>query len=289
MLENKSKKALKTLLKFAVSSTALFIVFRNVDWAQTKSILLSAKIGWLVVASLFFIASKVISSYRLAIYFNAIGLVLQKNYNLRLYWLGMFYNLFLPGGIGGDGFKVYFLNKKFGTKVKPLIQASLLDRISGMVALLFLASIGYFFIENSTLPNWLYYANLVALFLLIPVYSYTIIRFFNTFHASFWLTNFYSLSVQLLQVLSAYFILLSLSVTGLYLEYQVLFLVSSVVAVFPFTIGGVGARELTFVLGYQYIGIDENTAIAFSLLFFIITAFVSMFGGFLKVDSNPEK
>ena len=286
---NRTKNLLKTLLKFAISGGALYIVFRNIDWDQTRSILLSAHIGWLLLALVFFVASKVVSSFRLIIYFQAIGLNLSQKYNLRLYWIGMFYNLFLPGGIGGDGFKVYLLNKKFDTKVKPLIQASLLDRVSGLAALLFLAGVGYFFIDSSGLPNWLYYVNATALFLLIPVYSFVVNRFFHAFHSSFWLTNFYSLGVQWLQVLSAYFILLSLGVSDLYLEYQVLFLISSVVAVFPFTIGGVGARELTFILGFQYVGIDENTAVAFSLLFFLITAVVSMFGGFLKAQPKTDK
>lgn len=287
-MENKTKNLLKTLLKFVISGGALYIVFRAIDWDQTKSILLSANIGWLALALVFFIGSKVLSSFRLNVYFKSIGLVLNQKYNLRLYWVGMFYNLFLPGGIGGDGFKVYVLNKKFKTTVKPLIQASLLDRVSGLVALLFLAAIGYFFIDQESLPGWLYYVNAVGLFLLIPVYSLIVNRFFNVFHSDFWLTNFYSIGVQWLQVLSAYFILLSLGVDDLYVEYLVLFLISSVVAVFPFTIGGVGARELTFILGYQYVGIDENVAVAFSLLFFLITAFVSMFGGFLKVKSETK-
>lgn len=286
---NRTKNLLKTLLKFVISGGALYIVFRNIDWDQTRSILLSAHIGWLLLALAFFVGSKVVSSLRLIIYFQSVGLQLSQKYNLRLYWIGMFYNLFLPGGIGGDGFKVYLLNKKFDTKVKPLIQASLLDRVSGLAALLFLAGVGYFFIDSSGLPNWLYYVNATALFLLIPIYSFVINRFFHAFHSSFWLTNFYSLGVQWLQVLSAYFILLSLGVSDLYLEYQVLFLISSVVAVFPFTIGGVGARELTFILGYQYVGIDENIAVAFSLLFFLITAVVSMFGGFLKAQPQTDK
>lgn len=286
MLGNRTKNIVKTGLKFAVSGGALYIVFRNIDWELTRTILFSSKVGWLILATLFFIASKVVSAYRLTIFFKAIGLVLNQKYNLRLYWIGMFYNLFLPGGIGGDGFKVYLLNKRFKTKVKPLIQASLLDRVAGLAALLFLAGIAYFFINSSGLPAWIYYANSAALFFLIPVYSYSINRFFNVFHSSFWLTNLYSLGVQWLQILSAYFILLALGVSDLYLEYQVLFLISSVVAVFPFTIGGIGTRELTFILGYTYVGIDENIAVAFSLLFFLITAFVSFFGGFFRVDSK---
>ena len=283
-----SKNLFKTLLKLTISGGALYIVSQNVDWDQTKTILLSANFGWLVLSLIFFLASKVLSSFRLNIYFQLIGLKLSQAYNLRLYWVGMFYNLFLPGGIGGDGFKVFVLNKKFDAQVKTLIHASLLDRVSGLTMLLFLAAIGYFFLNQESLPEWIYYANAVGFFLLIPTYSYIVNRFFNVFHSKFWLTNFYSLGVQWLQGLSAYFILLSLGVADSYVEYLVLFLISSIVAVFPFTIGGVGARELTFILGHQYVGIDENVAVAFSLLFFLITAFVSMFGGFLNVKSNSK-
>lgn len=285
-MESKTKNILKTVLKFVISGCALYIVFRNIDWELTQEILLSANPGWLALALIFFTGSKVISSYRLNIYFRNIGLSISEKYNLRLYWVGMFYNLFLPGGIGGDGFKVYLLNKQYDVKMKPLIQASLLDRVSGMAALVFLAGIGYVFMDRSGLPGWIYWVDLVGLFLLIPAYSFVVGRFFPVFHSSFWITNFHSLAVQLMQVISAFFILKALGVNDLYLEYQVLFLISSVVAVFPFTIGGVGARELTFILGYQYFGIDENVAVAFSLLFFLITVIVSMGGGFLRV--NPK-
>lgn len=57
--------------------------------------------------------------------------------NLKLYALGMFYNLFLPGGSGGDGYKVYLLRKLYKAPVKHLLSAVLLDRING-VAVVFL-------------------------------------------------------------------------------------------------------------------------------------------------------
>jgi uncharacterized membrane protein YbhN (UPF0104 family) len=61
---------------------------------------------------------------------------------------------------------------------------------------------------------------------------------------------------------------------------MILFLLSSVVAVLPFTIGGIGARELVFIFGADYLLIDKNTAVAFSILFFIITAVSSLSGIF---------
>lgn len=278
----KVKNVLKTGLKFAVSGVAMWFVFQNIDWNQTQQILLNANWFWLSLATLFFIASKVLSSYRLNLYFSNVGLQLTERVNLRLYWIGMFYNLFLPGGIGGDGYKVYLLNKEYEVGSKSLIQASLLDRISGLVALVSLGGLGYLFIDQSNLPGFLLVVNWLGLILTLPIFYFLIRRFFKIFLSSFYQTTTYSFGVQLLQVISAYFILRSLDVDSLFLEYQVLFLISSVVAVFPFTIGGVGARELTFILGYEYVGIDQNIAVAFSLIFFLITAVVSLIGGFMK-------
>lgn len=282
-MASKTKNILKTILKFVVSAVALYFVFKNIDWELTKGVFYASNIGWLIVATLFFIASKILSSLRLNLYFKNIGLSLSEKYNLKLYWIGMFYNLFLPGGIGGDGYKVYLLNKQFGIKVKPLIQASLLDRISGLIALLILAGFGYLLLDVEKIPQWVEWIDWVGISISLPIYYIILKLLFNNFLSSFLSTTTYSFGVQLLQVVCAYFILLALGVQSHYLEYQVLFLISSVVAVFPFTIGGIGARELTFLLGYQYLGIDENIAIAFSLQFFLITALVSLIGGLLKV------
>jgi len=70
------------------------------------------------------------------------------------------------------------------------------------------------------------------------------------------------------QLLSAFFILKAVGIQGDYLDYLVIFMASSVVAVFPFSIGGVGARELVFLYAHQFMSIDEEKAISFTLLFF---------------------
>jgi len=68
-----------------------------------------------------------------------------------------------------------------------------------------------------------------------------------------------------------------------------LFLVSSVVAVLPLTIGGVGVRELTFLYGLEFIGEEPSLGVTFSFLFFIITAISSLMGLFLLNRLSVEK
>src|SRR5690606_5263226 len=103
------------------------------------------------------------------------------------------------------------------------------------------------------------------------------------------ITLLYSFFVQITQLVCAYFILHALGIHTQIMAYQFVFLLSSVVAVLPLTIGGVGARELVFIFSHDYIGIDKNTAVAFSLLFFLITALTSLTGVFLRFRGKPAQ
>jgi len=288
-VNQKTKKYLKTAAKVLFTLLALWIVYRKIDLDKTGKLLASVGYAELLLATFFFIASKVVSSIRLNVYFKSIGTSLSEKYNLRLYALGMFYNLFLPGGIGGDGYKVYLLNKNYNTSVKSLIAATLIDRVSGLMALLFLLLI----LASVLIPfdflneyDWIIYLGIIIGY---PIYYLLNSLFFKSFLSKILTTSIYSVLVQGLQLISAYFILKAIGVTiDQHLSYQVMFLLSSIVAVLPFTVGGVGARELTFILGHEYLGIDKNVAVAFSLLFFLITAIVSLSGAFisLKPDEN---
>ena len=282
-MEKINKKGiLKFIFKVSVSTLAIYVVIQKIDLVQTKNIILQVQIGWILLAIIAFNLSKFISSIRLNRFFQRIGLNLPALYNLKLYYVGMFYNLFLPGGIGGDGYKVYLLNKSHKTKLKDLIAATLLDRISGLVALVFLALLLSLFLDLSFIGPWITWV-LIGLLVIYYPFFYLIFRvLFGKFISAFNVSNIYSLGVQLAQLLCAYLILKSLMVDDLYIEYMTLFLLSSIVAVLPFTIGGVGARELVFIYGANYLMIDKNTAVAFSILFFIITAFSSFIGIFLE-------
>jgi len=289
-LEKINKKGiLKFIFKVSVSTLAIYVVVQKIDLQQTKEILLQVKITWILLATIAFNLSKFISSARLNQFFRSIDLHLTGLYNLKLYYVGMFYNLFLPGGIGGDGYKVYLLNKSHKTKLKDLISATLLDRISGLAALVFLAMLLSLFVNLSFIGGpWITWLLIGLLFIYYPSFFLIFRLLFGKFIKAFSTSNIYSLGVQLAQLLCAYLILKALMVDGLYIEYMTLFLLSSVVAVLPFTIGGVGARELVFIFGANYLMIDKNTAVAFSILFFVITAVSSFTGIFFETKLKTE-
>ena len=285
------KKQFQTVLKLLLTALALYLVFRKIDTNQLLEITKTIQWLWLIPAVILFMLSKVATAIRLNQYFKNIGLKLSEKLNFRLYLIGMFYNLFLPGGIGGDGYKIYLLNKYFNTPVKKLVQAALLDRLGGLIAIVFLlfglfllVEIKVDFLETSCW-NGLMVAGLI---LTLPIFWILQKFLFKDFLPSFWSANSWSFAGQVAQLICAWFILWSLGITENILSYQLVFLLSSIVAVLPLTIGGVGARELVFIYAHTYVGISETAAVAFSLIFFLISAVVSLLGAFVKVELGKE-
>jgi uncharacterized membrane protein YbhN (UPF0104 family) len=87
-------------------------------------------------------------------------------------------------------------------------------------------------------------------------------------------------------------ILQALNIEVSTLEYLFIFLISSIVSVLPLTIGGIGSRELVFLYGALWLGLEEDRSVGISMLFFLITAFVSLLGiwyHFRKPTLNTEK
>lgn len=285
------KNQLKTLLKLILTGLALYLVFRKIDIDQLLGIVKTIHWIWLIPAVLLFLLSKVFTALRLNQYFRNIGLQISERLNFRLYFIGMFYNLFLPGGIGGDGYKVYLLNKHFKTPVKKLLQSALLDRLGGLVAIVFLL-FGFFLLVDIQLEflETEIWKGLMVAGLLLTFPSFWLLQklFFRDFLSSFWSANAWSMAGQWAQLVCAWFILMALGIHENILAYQLVFLLSSIVAVLPLTIGGVGARELVFIYAHSYAGIEETAAVAFSLIFFLISAVVSLSGAFVKVDLEEE-
>ncbi|NNE30406.1 MAG: flippase-like domain-containing protein [Saprospiraceae bacterium] len=271
---------LKFWLKVLVSAAILFFIFGKIEFSQVWLELKKTHPGFLFLALASFILSQWVSSIRLGLFWRCLKIPLGRTANWRLYLLGMYYNLLLPGGIGGDGYKLISLNQDYGTKRKDLFLALLFDRLLGLLALFLLAALGmswYFPSPWSLIP--------VAVILLIPLAYFILQKTKVDFLPAFPLGLSWSLLIQGLQILSAWFILQALGLEENVLIYLILFLLSSLAAVIPITLGGAGARELTFVFAGSYFAIDVNAAIALSLMFYLLTLGVSLAGMYYSFKS----
>ena len=268
-------KKIKVALKLLISLALVYFVIKQIDYNRLIELLKGSNTLYLALAFVLFNISKILSSIRLNLYFKEIGINLVEKKNLILYYVGMFYNLFLPGGIGGDGYKAYLLKKRYNTKVAPILKALFFDRVSGLLALIFLATTLFIFSQYAISP-----LKYIAIFIAIAIYPifYLVVKRYKIFMQYFNKTTMLAFLVQSFQLFSAIAIIYALPKSAPLIEFLVLFLISSVVAVLPITIGGVGVRELTFLYGLNYIGISADVGVAFSFLFFLITMLSSLIG-----------
>ncbi len=286
MNRERAKKGFKFIFKFLITALAIWIIIRKVNLNELYGYLTEVNLLYLILSLVILALSKLLESLRLNIFFRAKNLFLTEIQNLKLYMLGMFYNLFLPGGIGGDAYKIYWLKKNQGTKLNHIIWATLLNRVSGLFGLVVLILIAVIFISfDFNYKNYL--------FTLIPVlyliYYFILKYFFKDFLKTLPKSTFLSVFIQFFQLLSAHFILLSLGLSDHFYDYWFLFLISGILFAIPVTLGGFGSRELVFVYLSGYLMVDVNLAVAMGLLTYILRAVISFTGVYFIAFPNKLK
>jgi hypothetical protein len=282
--ESQTMKALKLLLKIAVTAACFWYISRKIDFVEARNAILEADWWWLLLAVGCYMFGKLLSCFRLNIYFKNINIQLSQWKNIKLYWLGMFYNLFLPGSISGDAYKVILLTGKYNIAYKKTTAAVLLDRFSGLLALgLIMSAYGVIVLDNK-----LYDTILIAGSVLAVAGLYTVIRFFlKDFLPGFWPTFFWGLAVQTMMVLCVYCIMQSLHVPLNQSEWIFISLVAAVISVLPISLGGgLGTREVVFMEGAKYFGLDPHVGVVISLLFYLSNVLSSVWGLYF-VFNNP--
>lgn len=271
------KKLLINFAKIFISIALLYFVFQKIPFREVTVLWTKTNVFYLVIAAILFLASQIISTKRLELYFEANDFHLSFRSNLELYFLGMFYNFFIPGGIGGDAYKVYLLNKNFGWSAKKITSSLFNDRLSGLLAICVLILVFSFNLLEAKFFPILFVLLVVGFF-----FTYFLTKkLFSTYNKVFFKAFSYSFLVQILQVISFIFLLKSLDVTDNFTIYAVVFLASSVLSLISFA--GIGVREMLFLQASKWFSFHPEISVSASLLFTMITAFFSLFGVIFQI------
>ena len=286
--EGKFSKSIKLLVKFVITVACFWYIASKIDFTASLNALFEANWWFFFLAVFALVFSKIMASVRLNINFRNINIHISEWKNMKLFWLGMFLNLFLPGAITGDAYKVILLKKKFGAPYKKTTAAVLLDRLSGLLALAVLLTIsGILVLSNLSYDILLATGSVIAILLLYLFVR----RFQKDFLPGFWRTFFLGIVVQLLMVASLYFILLSLGITSNQAQWIFIFLIAAVISVLPLSLGGgLGTREVAFAEGAIFFHLDPQTGVTISLLFYAINIIASLPGLYFQfIDPLKEK
>jgi|GEM_PF-511662 len=271
-------------IKIVFLIIAGYLLYTQLDWKRVKKI--SVDWQWIGIGFFFFNLSQFFSALRLHPYLTTIGVKIGFWAQLKLYYIGMFYNTLLPGGIGGDGYKGFIFLKKGGRSGGIVAGILLLDRFNGLIGIgIMMGMVEILKIMDKSEGWWFYLTALTLVGVGIGIGLGLI------FHQKLGVIKLWQwglgwgFGVQLLQGVAFGTVLIGIDGgTGLFsiFDYLFLFYLSSIVAIVPISIGGIGLRELTFLYGSNLLEIPSELGILASFLFFTIVTLSAGVGLFFQ-------
>ena len=279
----------KVWVKLIVTALALYWAFSQVDFQEIGKHISRSPFYLTFAAIVIYNLAKVAGSYRLNLFFREEQIMLTEKENLRLYYKGMFFNLFLPGGVGGDAYKGYYVHSKLGAPIKKIFRAIIWDRVSGVTAICFLGLVLACFIP-ALVQNLTLSVIVICAVLLYPCFWIITRLIMPVYQSVFMASTASALTIQVLQGSVVILLLFGMHVYGSDLvAYLLVYYVSTLATTLPITLGGIGIREAVFIQAAKFGMVDQNTAVALSILFFSINAFSSLAGAFIKVEKSNYK
>ena len=262
------------ILKILATCLVFYLVFKKINIWQLIDISKKCDLTYLFFSFLALFFSQTINSLRMRYYFLQHHTACSKSFAFALYWLSMFYNNILPGGIGGDGYKIYIMNKIAKLPKLASFRLALSNRANGLYWLINinLALLAFY---DFNLKLWL-----LAAFIMISIAYFCSFKYLlkETLLIAFG-ASYYSVLIQLLSLLSAYFLFTALKIEQEnMLIYLIIFMISNICSIIPISLGTAGLRELSFVYSCQYFCVPAEVGVAFAMLYYTSNLVLSISG-----------
>jgi len=140
----RSKPALGSWVRLVLSLGLLALVLRQVGWQQVWQAVRQAYWPYLTAALAMSLAGIVVRAYRWQVLLKALDMQPSLGRLTALYFVGTFFNNFLPTGVGGDVVRVYELAQE-SKRPAAAVGTVLLDRASGLLVLFLIALVALAF------------------------------------------------------------------------------------------------------------------------------------------------
>lgn len=283
------------LIRLAVSGVLLGLVAWRTDWAKFAQAFASLKMQWWCAAVALYVAGQFVSTLRWQQMGRALGFQSPFRQMLGFYFIGMYFNLLLPTSVGGDVVRAWYLNGRSGRRLNAFL-CVFLDRFSGLLVLLALACLAVL-LSPVTLAPWIVWsvygmaASCLAGLALLPTLARWArlgdVRVLKIRAAVailkrpglFARTTLLSVVVQSLGVVMVWMVGRSLGANVPVSFYWILVPMVSLLTMLPVSVNGMGVRELSMAILLAPMGAGQDVAVPLALLWFAVTALVSLTGG----------
>jgi uncharacterized membrane protein YbhN (UPF0104 family) len=306
--------ALKVFIRVAVGAGVIAVLVWRGDIDTIGNELARVRPGYIVIAIVLMVGVLVVSAFRWRVFLRELDIELPTGTLLRLYFVGTFFNAFLPTGVGGDAYKAFRLGR--GSRSLAHAFASVvLDRFAGIIGLAIIGLVAVAARLASgdrravvTLAGLLGAGIIVVTIVLLTQGERLLGRGGSTwFGIRPKLRRLFSaiasagrrlravrwavLGGLIAQafVLSAHLSLaaaLDLKVPAAVLA--AILVIATVAATAPITINGLGVREAAWVWSLGFYGVSGGNAVAFAILVLAVALASSAIGGIVYVVMGAE-
>ena len=300
----------KLLIKITVSAGLLAYLLSRISIDELVVHLHSLDRWMILLAVAVFFVSNLLGSLQWHLLLNSSGVTLRFGQTFRFYFVGLFFNNFLPANIGGDAVKIYDVTR-IGRSVYQVIAVTFLDRLIGIFSLCLLAALFTIYLMASAPVALLWIYLLIFLACMTPVAGFYFVKpLGNLLRRVFGALRIFSLGdkgASILDHLGEFktkksfvlkLILLSLVIQAIRVLTHVLVaaalgvsLNTVVVGLFfvfvpllglamipPITINGLGVREGLAMILFAQAGIGKTDAFTIEFLTYLVSLSVSLFG-----------
>jgi uncharacterized membrane protein YbhN (UPF0104 family) len=292
----KLSATMKFLLRIGLSVCLLAWLMSRTNLDDLLTAFLDLSFFAWAVAFLMYLASQVISSIRWYFLAHALDFTGPWSIYLKYYFVGMYFNLFLPTSVGGDVLKMHFISRGEPKKLRATYSI-LADRLFGLTAMLLLGA-GAVLIGHGILPH--YFEHLLCVVGICIIASLLGLPIAYKLLSSIWpeigkrlavLLVFWEKPKALFAALSLSFILQALGMGAVALLakdmgldppvvfYFAAFPMVAILTILPISFNGIGIREGGFIFFLGLKGISAEKALTLSLSFFAIQVMASLIGG----------
>ena len=313
----KAKPALILLMKVLVSVGLLVFLLTRIHIEHFFNTFASADFSYIALALVVYFLSQFLSTLRWEVLARPLGFKKPFMVFLNFYLIGMFFNLFAPGTVGGDVSRIYYLardeevgrEKNWGGTTLNATVSVFVDRVVGMMVLVWLGAIGLLLFPEYAVPHAVRLITFALALgfivggLFIPVlrrvlpdvgYSTVVklrvaLRSYRAHWQALPQAIALSFAIHLIQAWIHWMIGRAIHIE-IPLSYCIIVypLVGTFSAI-PISLNGLGLREGGYLYLLAVIGISSEKAIAFGVLLFLAVAADSLVGGVVFLLKKSPK
>jgi uncharacterized protein (TIRG00374 family) len=144
-----AKSIVILLLKLLVSGGLIVYFLSRIHIENFLQTFASANYSWIALALTVYLFTQALSAVRWTMLARPLGIDTPFQDLIKYYLIGMFFNLFAPGTVGGDVSRIYYVVRDehahaSGRAVTTMHAAMsvLMDRAIGMIVLVWLGAVG---------------------------------------------------------------------------------------------------------------------------------------------------